>query len=137
MGLTRDDKGEIVELCNRYALAIDDDDIEAWLATWTDDGVMEASFGTARGKDNLRALQVQLEHGLSTGKRHVSVNHVVADAGDVATARSYFIIFDRGTNAVVATGVVADDLRRVDGVWAFARRTLTTDPNWKQGQGAR
>ncbi len=140
MGLTRDDKGEIVELCNRYALAIDDDDIEAWLATWTDDGVMEASFGTARGKDNLRALQVQLEHGLSTGKRHVSVNHVVADAGDAgdaATARSYFIIFDRGTNAVVATGVVADDLRRVDGVWAFARRTLTTDPNWKQGQGAR
>jgi len=24
MGLTRDDKGEIVELCNRYALALDD-----------------------------------------------------------------------------------------------------------------
>ncbi len=132
MGLTRDDKNEIVELCNRYALAIDDDDIEAWMATWTDDAVMEASFGTARGKDNLRALQVKLQQGLSRGKRHVAVNHVVAGAGDAATATSYFIIFDRATNTVVATSVFADDLRRVDGAWVFARRTLTTDPNWKR-----
>ncbi len=137
MGLTRDDKDEIVELCNRYALAIDDDDIEAWMATWSDDGVMEASFGTARGKDKLRALQVTLEQGLSKGKRHVSANHVVAGDGDAATARSYFIILDRDTNAVVATGVFADDLQRVDGAWTFAHRTLTTDPNWGHGQGAR
>ncbi len=128
MPLTPGDKIEIADLCSRYALAVDQNDIEAWLTTWTEDGEMDASFGSAKGAVQLRALEERAQGGSSKGKRHVVANLATEGDGNHATATSYLVIFERKKSpAVVATAVYKDTLRKVDGRWKFARRELRTD----------
>ena len=50
MPLKIEDKMEISELLSRYNLAMDRNDLDAWLETWNEDGVLMATFGEARGR---------------------------------------------------------------------------------------
>lgn len=133
--LSNEDKVQIAELCARYARAVDDDDIDAWLATWSSDGELTAAFGSAKGTANLRALETRLQAGFSKGHRHVVANNIVDGEGHEATATSYLIIFEREhVPSVIATAVYYDTLRNIDGVWKFFKRDLRNDPNGKPGQ---
>lgn len=137
MTLTLENKAQIIELCARYVLAVDTNDIDTWLSTWTDDGVLDAGFGTAQGKTALRELEIKLEGGMSKGKRHLSVNHVVEGDDSTASATSYLVVLEReGHPAVVTTAVFTDTLKKVDGVWKFTRRHLAIDPSWQQSQSS-
>jgi hypothetical protein len=45
MPLKIEDKMEISELLSRYNLAMDRNDLDAWLKTWYEDGILIANFG--------------------------------------------------------------------------------------------
>ncbi len=135
--LSNDDKAQIIELGYRYARAVDDDDIDAWLATWTSDGELTAAFGSVRGLADLRALETRLQAGFSKGHRHVVANTIVEDddSGTGATSTSYLIIFEREHSpSVIATAVYHDALRKTDGLWTFSKRVLRNDANGKPAQ---
>jgi len=135
--LSNDDKAQIIELGYRYARAVDDDDIDAWLATWTSDGELTAAFGSARGLADLRALETRLQAGFSRGHRHVVANTIVEGDSKTAeaTSTSYLIIFEREHSpSVIATAVYHDTLRNIDGLWKFSKRDLRNDPNGKPTQ---
>jgi len=123
------DKVELVELCARFDLAIDSNDIEAYVSLWTENPVMEMDGTTARGQEALRAFFVEHVKTLGHGRRHLSLNHVVLSIeGDSATATSYMVVIEaEKAPAVVASGVYSDTLQRVDGRWKFARRKLDVD----------
>lgn len=124
------DKVEIVEVLARFDLAVDSADIEAYVALFTENAVLETNGTTARGHEALRALFVE-ETTLARGRRHLSLNPVVLSTeGDSATATSYLVVIEaEKAPAVVASGVFFDTLQRVDGRWKLARRKLVVDPS--------
>ncbi len=126
-----EDKIEIAELCTKYNLAVDNSDIEGWLETWADDGMLEGNFVNARGKSELKNMLVNLlDSNTVTGKRHVLANIVCEGEGDIATATSYLIIFEAmNSPAVIASAVYNDNLKKIDNRWKFARRKLIVDPS--------
>lgn len=133
--LSNDDRLQIIELGARYARAVDDDDIDSWLATWAPDGELTARFGSAKGTADLRALETRLQAGFSKGRRHVVVNTTVDGDRDEATATSYLIIFEREhMPSVIATAVYYDTLRKTDGHWKYLKRDLRNDPNGNPAQ---
>jgi len=49
-----DDRAEIMNLSNRYMVAVDAGDIETVMSTWADDGVLIWIYGTEVGKAAVR-----------------------------------------------------------------------------------
>ena len=123
-----DDKDEIRELMSRYNRCIDFPDIEGWLACWAPDGVME--FGgrpPVAGLDELRAYGA----GRTGGSFHLSTNEVIDLDGDEARVTSYIaVVAGDGDPVIRIAGRYDDVVRRVDGAWKFARRTL--DPRLRR-----
>jgi hypothetical protein len=51
--LKAEDKLQIMELSSRYNRTLDHRDIDGWLKTWTEDGIIETPFGNSKGKNSL------------------------------------------------------------------------------------
>jgi ketosteroid isomerase-like protein len=49
-----DDRAEIMNLSNRYMVAVDAGDIETVMSTWAEDGVLVWIYGTEVGKAAVR-----------------------------------------------------------------------------------
>lgn len=130
MLLTCEDKIEIQELTARYANAMDSENLEGWLETWSDDGIWQGGLGTYKGKSELRKLLDDLGARIK-GKRHVMTNSVIDSAGDTAVQHCYLCVFERVTEPrLIATAVYNDVLTKASGAWKFARRTVTLDPSF-------
>jgi len=128
MSLTAEDRAEIQNLAGRYSQALDDGDAEAWAAVWTEDGVMEmvsqerwisgAALRSLAARDPSRAQS-----------RHMPSTFVIeGDGAEEASMRSYVTVVRCGDPAsIVFQGRYVDKLRRVDGAWKLAHRTILTD----------
>jgi 3-phenylpropionate/cinnamic acid dioxygenase small subunit len=125
------DRLEIVDLLNRYAVAIDDKDWEALSEVFCDDCTADyGQFGTFNGVDAVVAWMAPTHADLTT--QHAMANMVIAIDQDTATARSYVHVFlrpDQSPSFRVG-GAYRDELRRVDGRWKIANRVYTTI--WQQ-----
>lgn len=133
MAVSIQDRLELLEIEARFDWFIDTGDIDAWVAHFAHDGVFEASYGTARGSRELRALMEKLESGFSKGKRHVSANHVIDGEADAPRVSGYLVVFEREDGArVVATGTYVNTYGRIGGAWKVTHRKLDIDPSWKQ-----
>lgn len=124
-----EDKDQIRELMCRYNRCIDFPDLDGWLDCWAADGVME--FGgrpPAHGIDELRAYG----SGRTGGSFHLSTNEVIEVDGDEARVTSYIAVVGGEADPVIRVAGRYDDVvRRIDGTWKFARRTL--DPRLRRG----
>ena len=125
------DKLAIMELAARFETTFDAGDGGGHLATWVDDLSFESPFGSYQGKDAYRAWveafnRVAMAGG---GTRHLVTNFEIDLAGDTATMTCYLTILSATTPPIIgATAVFTDDrLRKVDGEWKFAHRTLEVD----------
>jgi ketosteroid isomerase-like protein len=137
MPVSLQDRLELLEIEARFDWFIDTGDIDGWVDHFTEDGVFEASYGTAHGRDELHRFMEKLESGFSKGKRHVSANHVVEGDGQEARVSGYLVVFEREQAPhVVATGTYVNTYRRTDSGWKVAHRKLDIDPGWKQANGA-
>src|SRR3989442_581686 len=90
-----EDREQIRDLYARYALTIDEDDREGWVACFTEDGVFESPrFGRHPGRDALRkftALYKDSQHGAQV--RHVITNLVIQIEGDHASGSCYLTYY--------------------------------------------
>ena len=115
-----EDRDEILQLLYRYNHAIDSGDAHGWAGTFTADGVFDVAGQVRSGRDELAAFAAGVH-----GYRHTVVNPVVNVAGDAATVRAYWVVY-QGT-AVAAVGTYADEVVRTPGGWRFAKRVSTPD----------
>lgn len=126
MSLSAEDRAEIQNLAGRYSHALDNGIPEAWAEVWTDDGVMEmVTQERWITGDALRALAAG---GGGAQSRHMPSTFVIEGAGDEASMSSYVTVVRCDDPAkIVFQGRYVDVLRRVDGAWKIAHRTILTD----------
>ena len=128
MSLSAEDRAEIQNLAGRYSHALDDGDPEAWAEVWTDDGVMEmVTQERWITGDALRALAAGPDDS-TPQSRHMPSTFVIDGDGDEASMSSYVTVVRCDDPAqIVFQGRYVDTLRRVDGAWKLAHRTILTD----------
>lgn len=138
MPLSAEDRSEIQNLAGRYSHALDLGEPEAWRSVWTDDAVMEmiTQKRWITG-DELWSLAGSSDPDGPQGRHMPSTFNIEGD-GDDATMRSYVTVMrtgDGGPAHVVFQGRYEDVLRREDGAWKLAHRTIHTD--WIDADTAR
>lgn len=127
MGLTANDRSEIQDLTARYALAMDNDDLPQWLATWHPNGVWEGPRGTYAGRAQLEKLLDDLGERVR-GKRHVISNHVIAGDATRATQTCYMLVIEaKAGGELVNTAVYHDVLIKTEDTWLFEHRHMKID----------
>lgn len=121
---TFEDRILIRELYGRYALASVQRDKNGWLACWSPDAVWKTALFEASGKDD---LSVNWD---ATWVHFQSIS-VFYEVGEIAvtgdTAQAVSSVFEvltsiSGDNINMA-GIYTDALSRIDGRWAFSRRS--------------
>ncbi len=126
-----EDKIEIQELTARYANAMDDTDIEAWMQTWDANGLWKGGLGEFQGTAKLQELFAALGERIKN-RRHVMTNFVISGEGEQAEQRCYMLVFDRVNEAkLIATGVYTDRLIKTGGKWKFLERRVVLDPSFR------
>lgn len=127
MSLSAEDRTEIQNLAGRYSHALDNGIPEAWAEVWTEDGVMEmVTQERWITGDELRALAAP--GGGDAQSRHMPSTFVIEGEGDEASMSSYVTVVRCDDPAkIVFQGRYVDVLRRVDGAWKIAHRTILTD----------
>lgn len=126
-----EDKVEIQELTARYANAMDDMDLDAWMATWDGNGLWKGGLGEFQGTQKLKELFAALGDRIKN-RRHVMTNVVIDADGDLADQRCYMLVFDRVNEArLIASGVYNDRLIKTDGKWKFLERRVALDPSFR------
>jgi hypothetical protein len=121
------DRTAIVELTARYNRAFDGVDVEGWLRTFTEDGVMVRDGRAWRGHDELRRLIERVGYGMV----HLTTDPVITISGDVAQQECSLLLLrrdpDRRQVHVLTTGRYRDELARTSAGWRFRLRDVTTD----------
>ena len=116
----------IIELCNRYAHAMDHGDPDAWIATWAADGKSETPWD---GVQNLKEMAVKARQDWSKPQphRHILANHITSIEGDKATHRCYAYLVRIGDRKAEPRFIVEyeDQLQKIDGIWKFVFRRIT------------
>ncbi len=135
MALSAADRAEIQNLAGRYSQALDDGDADAWAGVWTDDGVMEM---VAQGHWITGAALLNVGSGRGGSRpqsRHMPSTFVIDGDGDEASMSSYVTVVRCDDPAkIVFQGRYVDKIRRVDGAWKLAHRTIQTD--WIEAETA-
>jgi hypothetical protein len=141
--MTEWDYEEIRQLLARHSQALDFGDVEGFVGCYTSEGTLttdspeEGLRGSHSGAEELRAYaHIYLEHAGGHLRQSV-VNTLIGGDESSARALSYVIVsrdFGRPILAgetthstLVTTGLVSDDLVKVDGRWLFARREFSQD----------
>ncbi len=149
-----EDQVQIEQLLMRYAAALNTDNADAYVATFTPDAVFELKrdvdeppfLGPFRGHEALRKQWFpDIPAGQSTSgarkfgpMRHVTTNYEINVTGETATVRAFFIeVVSNGANTppgsnpptIHAMGRYEDELVKQEGQWLFSKRTVITDMN--------
>jgi len=136
-----EDRAEIQDLMARYLFAIDYQDWDAYVATFTEDGELDFASGTSKGRAAIRAALEKFQPRIAevyktdTGKaprlRHVILQSAIRVEGNRAWARSLWLeMADHGPGGTMKMGTYGlyeDELARVDGHWLFARRRILNE----------
>ena len=133
MVLSGEDQLAIQMLSSQYAMAMDDDEPDKWLETWSDGGVWQGGLGRYEGLASLRQLFIDLGERIK-GKRHLMTNFVIEGDGNSAVQKCYLIVVAIGQPAsLVSTLVYNDRLEKVGGRWKFTHRHVVLDQPGAQG----
>jgi uncharacterized protein (TIGR02246 family) len=130
MSLTTEDHVAIQGLAARYNHAIDSGDADGYLATFVEDGVLDAGGMTLEGHAALKDFASTFSSS-ARAPRHVATNLVIDGDGDHATLKAYvqmYVLSGEPPQQVIgAAGKYDDTLVKQDGTWKFVRRTFTVD----------
>ena len=139
-----DDRAAIEDLQARYMFALDFGDADAYVATFTEDGVLDIVGMKWEGRENIRQIFESMpsespEEGEepapkedpgpypATG-RHNITNIVIKIDGDTAEGRAYWFHYGN-TNPersaqLDSYGHYEDKMVKVDGQWLFSERII-------------
>jgi hypothetical protein len=132
------DRALIENLQARYMFALDFGDIDKYVATFTEDGVLDIGEGEWRGRDTIRQVLTAMpkqtpadtddpKQHPSTG-RHSITNIVIRIEGDSAYGRAYWFHMSNNNPQRSATldsyGHYEDEMVKVNGTWLFSKRKI-------------
>ena len=136
-----DDRAEIEDLMARYLFAIDYNDWDAYVATFTEDAELEFASGTSHGRAAIRAAVSSFAERIGTfyhtedGKpaklRHVILQSVIRVEGDRGWGRALWL--ETANNGPEDTmkmgtyGIYEDEFERVDGHWLIGKRRILNE----------
>lgn len=145
------DRAEIEDLMGRYLFAIDYFDWDAYVATFTKDGVLEFASGTTVGREAIRATVSKFserigqtyhtEDGKPAKLRHVALQSVIRVEGNRAWGRTLWLEManhgPQDTMKMGTFGIYEDEFSRVDGQWLIAKRRVLNEflKNRQSGPG--
>ena len=125
------DRLDVKELYSRYAWTIDNNESDAWVDCFTEDGTFESSrFGKHTGKEGLKKFTKLYRESLGGAQvLHVITNVHFKLEGDGGAGRCYLIYYHckEGKIQQSAIGRYKDTLRKVNGRWYFASRQVSLD----------
>lgn len=135
------DRAEIEDLMSRYLFAMDYNDFDSYVETFTEDGSLEYASGSATGreaiKETVSAFKKAIgefyttEDGNPAALRHVLLQMVVRVEGDKAWTRSMWMeMANDGPDDSLKMGtfgIYEDELERVDGHWLFSKRVILNE----------
>ncbi len=114
-------------LAGDYPRALDTRDFDAYAALFTEDGELSLQGNTAKG----RAAIKQFVSALPAEPRviHPITNLSYAIDGDSATGGAYWqdVGLVNGAPGVLIAGRYEDTLRKVDGQWRIAKRSIVIE----------
>ena len=146
-----DDRAAIEDLQARYTFALDWRDLDAYVSTFTEDGILDIVGMKAQGHDEIRKLvggpresaPEDAPEGESAGKqkeaaeepqlypatgRHNITNIVLKIDGDKAVGRAYWFHYGNNNPERKATfdsyGHYEDEMVKVNGQWLFSKRVI-------------
>jgi uncharacterized protein (TIGR02246 family) len=119
-----EDKRLIRELLETYGDAVTRQDLDAYLACWTDDGRRTGAGGECAGKDELLAHWHGNFEAIEQMAFFTQLASIIVD-GDRAFVRSYCIevIAPKVGDTRQLVGEYEDELVRVDDGWLFSQRS--------------
>jgi ketosteroid isomerase-like protein len=140
VGSYAEDRAQIEDLQARYLFALDNFDMDTYVSTFTEDGVLDIIAYKAKGRAEIRkkleearpvfdqsAAKAPQGPYRATG-RHNITNIVLKIDGNKAVGRSYW--FHYGNNnperraALDAYGHYEDEMIKVNGKWLFSKRVI-------------
>jgi len=144
-----EDRLAILEMQNRYILAMDYFDADAYAAVFTEDGVLDWARGEVIGRPAIREFMATGTYDLRKlnfqpaqtpeGKewppavRHLVTNQVIELDGDTARVISYWMNYsnaaDRRKIEWLSYGSWDDEVVKVNGEWLFKRHKIYNENN--------
>jgi hypothetical protein len=135
------DRAEIEDLMARYLFALDYNDLDTFIAMFTDDAVFDFARGRVAGKANIleavKSFKARIgefykdEDGNPAVLRHVLAHAAIRVEGDRAWTRSqWFEMANDGPGKSLKMGtfgIYEDKLERVDGRWLFSERRILNE----------
>ncbi|MGD8193068.1 YybH family protein [Herbiconiux sp. P18] len=101
-------------------------DVDGYLALTTPDMVLDGTQGSASGREAVRAAIERIWAAEPPGTRHLT-GDITLEAGDEGTARarSTLSLETGGSDDVLAVATISQTLRKMDGKWLIARRSVS------------
>jgi hypothetical protein len=144
-----EDRLAILDMQNRYILAMDFFDADAYAAVFAEDGVLDWARGEVVGRPAIREFMATGTYDLRKlnfqpaqtpdGKewppavRHLVTNQVIEIDGDTARVISYWMNYsnaaDRRKIEWLSYGSWDDELVKIDGEWLFKRHKIYNENN--------
>jgi ketosteroid isomerase-like protein len=135
------DRAEIEDLMARYLFALDYNDLDTFIAMFTEDAVFDFARGRISGKANIleavKGFKARIgelykdEDGNPAVLRHVLAHAAIRVEGDCAWTRSqWFEMANDGPGKSLKMGtfgIYEDKLERVDGRWLFSERRILNE----------
>lgn len=120
----------IRDLFARYAWSFDTADVEAYVATFKEDGALDLATGRHVGRAAIRAYASGVVADPAfAGRQHFVAQSVFSEHASGWIVRSYAVITHRSSNGssdVFLTGHYRDLCVPVEGQWLFAERMFRT-----------
>lgn len=114
-------------IAGTYPNALDTADFDTYAALYTEDGELTLQGNTVKGRAAIKAFVA----GLPTEPRviHPITNLSYSIVGDTATGGAYWqdVGLVNGAPGVVIAGRYEDTLRKVDGQWQIAKRSIVIE----------
>jgi ketosteroid isomerase-like protein len=139
-----EDRAQIEDLQARYMFALDFGDVDTYVSTFTEDGILDIVGMKWQGRDEIREIISGMSENAPEGEeepaaeeeeepypatgRHNITNIVLKIDGDKAEGRAYW--FHYGNNnpersaEINSYGHYEDELVKVDGQWLFSKRVI-------------
>ena len=129
LALPADDKVAIYELLARYNRAFDAGAAEEWASTFTEEGAFHSLVEVHVGRTQLIDFARAFTLSDKFGAKHWVNNVIIEGDGDEATLSSYALVVKSQEvgAAILRLTSYSDRLRKVDGEWKFASRTVTSE----------
>ncbi len=132
-----EDRALIEDLQSRYMFALDFGDLDTYVSTFTEDGVLDVGEGDVRGHEAIRQVVSSIPKVVDqpydprrrpATSRHCIANIVIKIAGNRASGRAYWFRMVNNNpqrNAELDSyGHYEDEMLKVNGKWLFSKRRI-------------